>query len=132
MLPGNVCYHNVQLPADAPDTLLYTVLINRSTNMLGPFKVIQHSGAAEFVDLNPASAARVQTSPLVIGGIVGGSSVGTTGASLISLLLELPLVLLDILGLALTLLVELLVLSLDLGIAMFGLGAAAASTGRGS
>jgi hypothetical protein len=81
----------------------------------------------------------VQTSPLIVvsaGRVVGcavhGSSVGTRAASRGSLLLVLPLVLLDILGLALALLVELLVLGLDLSIAMFGLSAAAASTGIGS
>lgn len=77
----------------------------------------------------------MQTSPLivvsadsVISRTIQASSVGTRAASRGSLLLVLPLVLLDILSLALALLVELLVLGLDLGIAMFGLGAAAAST----
>lgn len=88
------------------------------------------------MDLNTASAARVQTSPLivvsgadsVISRAVQASSVGTGAASWSSLLVVLLLVLLDILSLALTLLIELLVLGLDLGIAMFGLRAAAAST----
>lgn len=77
----------------------------------------------------------MQTSPLivvsadsVVSRAVQASSVGTGAASRGSLLLVLLFVLLDILSLALALLVELLVLGLDLGIAMFGLGAAAAST----
>lgn len=86
------------------------------------------------MDLNTASAARVQTSPLIVVGdrdisrAVQASSVSTRAASRGSLLVVLLLVLLDILSLALALLVELLVLGLDLGIAMFRLGAAAAST----
>lgn len=90
-------------------------------------------------DLNTASAARVETSPLivlsaasVVSCAVHASSIGTRSASQGSLLVVLLLVLLDILSLALALLVELLVLGLNLGITMFGLGAAAASTGIGS
>lgn len=82
------------------------------------------------VDSKTASAARVDTSPLVIGisSTVRTHGVGTSGTLLLRLLLVLSLVLLDLLGLALALLVELLVLSLDLSIAVLGLAAAASST----
>jgi hypothetical protein len=81
------------------------------------------------VDSNPASAARVQASPLIVR--VGRSRVrGTICTSRVSsrLLLVLSLVLLNFLGLALALLVELLVLGLDLRIAVFRLAAATAGT----
>jgi hypothetical protein len=72
----------------------------------------------------------VQASPLIVrvSSTVCASRVGTSGTS--RLLFVLSLVLLDFLSLALALLVELLVLGLDLGIAVFGLAAATAGTRR--
>ena len=136
MLLGMHGYRNVQLPAGTPNTLLYTV---PSINESRPFGVNHNSEPVACADLNTASAARVETSPLIllsatsiVRSAVHANSIGTRPTSRGSLLVVLLLVLLDFLSLALTLFVELLVLGLDLGIAMFGLGAAAASTGIGS
>jgi hypothetical protein len=114
---------------NAPDTLCCTTFrSNRPTNEPG-FGITQGNETRSSIDLNTNSTARVQTSPLVIGRTVGASSVSTSSTSLTSLLLELSLILLDILGLTLALLVQLLVLGLDLGVTVFGLCAAAAGTG---
>lgn len=82
------------------------------------------------VGLNPASATGVEASPLVVrvGSTVRASCIGASSTSLVRLPLVLLLVLLDFLGLTLALFVELLVLGLDFGIAMFRLAATAAGT----
>lgn len=83
------------------------------------------------VGLNPASATGVEASPLVvrIGRTVRGRCIGASSTGLVRLLLVLLLVFLDFLGLTLALFIELLVLGLDFGIAVFRLAATTAGTG---
>lgn len=77
--------------------------------------------------LETTSPARVHTSPLIILSR-NLNGIGTRGISS-RLVLVLLLVLLDLLSLARALVVQLLVLGLDLGFAVFGVGATAAGTG---
>lgn len=79
------------------------------------------------IRLETTSPARVHTSPFIIGSR-NLNSIGT-GSISSRLGFVLLLVLLDLLGLARTLVVQLLVLGLDLGFAVFRVGATAAGTG---
>ena len=84
--------------------------------------------------LDPAPTTRVHTGETIILGVhdhgigVGSGGVGTTGLALV-----VPvLVLLDVLGLAMTLLVEFLVFGDDLGFAVFGIRATTAGAVQGN
>jgi hypothetical protein len=77
--------------------------------------------------LDPAPTTGVHTSEPIILGHSNGISAGDLGASGLSLVVLL-LVFLNILGETLALLVEFLVLSLDLGLAVLGVGTTTAST----
>jgi hypothetical protein len=70
-------------------------------------------------------AAGVHTSPLVILGHLHGID---TGRAISRALVVLLLILLDLLGVARALIIELLILSSDLLLAVFGVGSTAAST----
>jgi hypothetical protein len=81
-------------------------------------------------DLNPTPTTGVHTSePVILGRHINGIRARHRGTETLGLhLVVLLLVLLGILCVALALLIELLVLSLDFGLAVLGVGTTAAGT----